>query len=237
MSTNESAFANTHDDACAASRWAKPGSRLFLIAYEADGKPYALALSDLHVAHRIARLRGGEVIDTEVDRHADLAALSPKTYTVEVTWRVPEFVHLTVEANSPDEARAKALAEVAEHPDRFERKFDYETCGPDEVTGIWEGDEAYPDGRSQSLPLAAIRGRDEGQTVFVARYQNRHGDVDTRVFRESALALAWRDEIARENWDSVRDGASPDAIGEVYFELQHDRGEESFSVEQCVVRG
>ena len=51
-----------------------PGSRLFLVAYEgADGKPYALALSNFDIAHRISRLRGGEVIDTAVDRHADFA--------------------------------------------------------------------------------------------------------------------------------------------------------------------
>ena len=49
-----------------------PGSRLFLVAYEsADGKPYAFALSDLDVAHKLARARGGEVIDTPVDRMAD----------------------------------------------------------------------------------------------------------------------------------------------------------------------
>jgi hypothetical protein len=219
------------------SHWGEPGSRLFLVAYEADGRPYALALSDLEVAHKIAGLRGGEVIDTAVDRHADMAAPSSRTYTVEVTWRVPEYVHLTVEASSPDHASTKALAEVAEHPDRFERKLDFETCGPDEVTGIREGDEPYPDGRPRSLPLAAIRGRDDGHSVLVARYQNRHGDVETRVFRKKALALAWRDEIARENWNSARDGAPPDAIGDAYFEVQSDRGEESFSVEQCSLHG
>ena len=54
--------------------WATPKTRLFLVAYEgADGKPYALALSNLDVAHRISRLQGGEVIDTAVDRHADFA--------------------------------------------------------------------------------------------------------------------------------------------------------------------
>jgi hypothetical protein len=223
------------DQVSTVSHWATPGSRLFLVAYEADGKPYALALSDLDIAHKIARLRGGEVIDTEVDRHADMAAPSPPTYTVEVTWRVPECVHLTVEANSPKEANAIALTEVAQHPDRLERKLEYETCGPDEVTGIREGDEADPDGRS--LPLVTTAALDEGQSVFVARYQNRHGDVETRAFKGEALAFAWRDEIARENWDSARDGAPPDAIGDAYFELQHVRGEESLSIEQCFLRG
>lgn len=70
--------ATSHAEATT-SRWAKPGSRLFLVAYEADGKPYALALSDLDVAHELASACGGEVIDTEVDRHADMAAPSPNT--------------------------------------------------------------------------------------------------------------------------------------------------------------
>ena len=62
------------DCAMTAPSWVSPGSRLFLVAYEgADGKPYALALSNLDVAHRISRLQGGEVIDTAVDRHADFA--------------------------------------------------------------------------------------------------------------------------------------------------------------------
>ena len=54
--------------------WATPKTRLFLVAYEgADGKPYALALSNFDIAHRISRLRSGEVIDTAVDRHTDFA--------------------------------------------------------------------------------------------------------------------------------------------------------------------
>ena len=53
-------------------RLGRAGSRLFLVAYEsADGKPYAFALSDLDVAHKLARACGGEVIDTAVDRMAD----------------------------------------------------------------------------------------------------------------------------------------------------------------------
>jgi hypothetical protein len=54
-----------------APSWVKPKTRLFLVAYEgADGRPYALALSD----HGVARRMGGEVIDTLVDNHADMAA-------------------------------------------------------------------------------------------------------------------------------------------------------------------
>ena len=67
-----------------------------------------------------------------------------KEYTAEVTWLVPEYVTLTVKAETPQEAVTKALAEVALDPDRYPRKFDYDTCGPDVVTGLWEGPDAYP---------------------------------------------------------------------------------------------
>jgi len=55
--------------------WVTPKTRLFLVAYEgADGRPYAVALSDHSVAARLARGFGGEVIDTPVEHHADMAA-------------------------------------------------------------------------------------------------------------------------------------------------------------------
>ena len=58
-----------------APSWVTPKTRLFLVAYEgADGRPYAVALSDHGVAARLARQFGGEVIDTLVDNHADMAA-------------------------------------------------------------------------------------------------------------------------------------------------------------------
>ena len=56
-----------------APSWVKPKTRLFLVAYEgADGRPHAL--SDQGVAAKLARRVGGEVIDTLVDNHADMAA-------------------------------------------------------------------------------------------------------------------------------------------------------------------
>ena len=58
-----------------APSWVTPNTRLFLVAYEgADGRPYAVALSDHGVAARLACRFGGEVIDTLVDNHADMAA-------------------------------------------------------------------------------------------------------------------------------------------------------------------
>ena len=44
-----------------------------------------------------------------------------KPYTVEVTWRVPEYTHLTVLADSPAQAIELALAKVANNPDAHER--------------------------------------------------------------------------------------------------------------------
>ncbi len=71
------------------------------------------------------------------------------------------------------------------------------------------------------------------QTIFVARYANRHGDQETRAFTTEALALAWKEEMARANWDAGRDGVPPSDIGDAYFEHQHDRSEECFSLELC----
>ena len=76
-----------------------------------------------------------------------------KPYTVEVTWRVPEYTHLTVQADTPEQAIERALEEVANDPDAHPRTMDYEGCGPDVITGLWEGDEAYPDPPGCTLPL------------------------------------------------------------------------------------
>ena len=82
------------------------------------------------------------------------------------------------------------------------------------------------------------RGSDQSDApeIVVAIYTNRHGDVETRAFRNASAARAWKDEIARMNWNAARDGAAPEAIGDAWFELQGDRGDESFSVERCRLR-
>jgi len=76
-----------------------------------------------------------------------------KPYTLEVTWRVPEYIHLTVEADTPTQAIERALAEAVNNPDAYKRTLDYENCGPDVITGLWEGDEPYPDPPGSTLPL------------------------------------------------------------------------------------
>ena len=91
-----------------------------------------------------------------------------RTYTVEVTWRVSEYAHLIVKAETPEAAMAKAL-ECSESglPSKSNRaedqdgdiqilkdpEYDYESnLGRDRVTGIWEGEEAYPN-NAVTLPL------------------------------------------------------------------------------------
>lgn len=91
-----------------------------------------------------------------------------RTYTVEVTWRVSEYAHLIVKAETPEAAMAKAL-ECSESglPNKSNRaedqdgdiqilkdpEYDYESnLGRDRVTGIWEGEEAYPN-NAATLPL------------------------------------------------------------------------------------
>jgi hypothetical protein len=91
-----------------------------------------------------------------------------RTYTVEVTCRIPEYAHLIVKAETPEAAMAKAL-ECSESglPSKSSRaedqdgdiqilkdpEYDYESnLGRDRVTGIWEGQEAYPN-NAPTLPL------------------------------------------------------------------------------------
>jgi hypothetical protein len=73
--------------------------------------------------------------------------------------------------------------------------------------------------------------------IFATRYEDSHGDVETRTFRTRALALAWQADIGRRNWDDERDGPPPDDVGAAWFELQADRGQASFSVTPCRLEG
>jgi hypothetical protein len=92
-----------------------------------------------------------------------------RTYTVEVTWRISEYAHLIVKAETPEAAMAKA-PECSESglPSKFNRvkdqdgdiqilkdpEYDYDSnLGRDRVTGIWDGEEAHPK-NAVTLPLA-----------------------------------------------------------------------------------
>ncbi|MCW5695804.1 MAG: hypothetical protein KIS96_03605 [Bauldia sp.] len=61
------------------------------------------------------------------------------TYTVEVTYHLPVYKHRTVEAADVAEACRLALAD--DNWDDAER--DYDSSGPERVTGAWLGAEAY----------------------------------------------------------------------------------------------
>lgn len=74
------------------------------------------------------------------------------------------------------------------------------------------------------------------QTVFVGVYENKYG-TDIRVFRTREGVEKWKDSIADENWENeFPDDPRPDAdIGEAYFDLMNDYGEEWFSLHEVVV--
>ena len=87
-----------------------------------------------------------------------------------------------------------------------------------------------PNRANETSPAAA-----ETMAMFVARYENRHGEAVTRVFATTTLARDWKNAIGRDNWDAVRDGPPPDEIGDAWFEMQADHGSETFSIEPCTV--
>ena len=82
----------------------------------------------------------------------------------------------------------------------------------------------------ETSPAAA-----ETMAMFVARYENRHGEALTRVFATTTLARDWKNAIGRDNWDAVRDGPPPAEVGDAWFDLQADRGSEIFSIEPCTL--
>jgi hypothetical protein len=88
-------------------------------------------------------------------------------------------------------------------------------------------------GRSSGPQIAS----EDEPAIFATRYEDSHGDVETRTFRTRALALAWQADIGRRNWDDERDGPPPDDVGAAWFELQADRGQASFSVTPCRLEG
>ena len=77
--------------------------------------------------------------------------------------------------------------------------------------------------------------RAETTSMFVARYENHYGETVTRVFPRTTLAEAWKDEIGRESWNARREGPAPEDAGAAWFELQADRGSESFTIEPCTL--
>ena len=72
------------------------------------------------------------------------------TYTVEVTYYLPVYQHVTVEANSPAEAATAAKQWIADNGWE-DQEHDYDCSSPEYVTGIWSGDEAHT-GVSLDIP-------------------------------------------------------------------------------------
>lgn len=60
-------------------------------------------------------------------------------FTIERTYDVPHYRHVTYEAATFEEA-----LQLDSQNDNWDRQTaDYETCSPERVTGAWAGDEAY----------------------------------------------------------------------------------------------
>jgi hypothetical protein len=71
-------------------------------------------------------------------------------YAVEVTYRLPRYKHVIVEADNPADACQKALDSTWDPDDEavLEIEDDYETSGPEYITGLWaepEGSEDDPE--------------------------------------------------------------------------------------------
>lgn len=78
---------------------------------------------------------------------------------------------------------------------------------------------------------------EEQQNVVVATYDHKYG-TDIRVFKTRKSAEKWKSQIAWEYWnDEFQDETRPPEteIGDAYFEMMLDRGEESFTVHNISV--
>jgi hypothetical protein len=71
-----------------------------------------------------------------------------RNYTVEVTYLVPVYKHVTVKANSAEGAAKAALAD-----DCWDGgKTDWDNCRPEFITGIWLGKDAAYSGIELGVP-------------------------------------------------------------------------------------
>ena len=74
--------------------------------------------------------------------------MSKRTYTVEITYMLPVYKHVQVEASSAAHACELAL----EHDDWEHSEKNYDGSGPEHVTGVWAGTKPYQ-GRSFRVPI------------------------------------------------------------------------------------
>jgi len=141
-----------------------------------------------------------------------------RTFTVEVTWRVSEYAHLIVKAETPEAAMAKALeCSASGLPSRSDRddgqdhdvqilkdpEYDYGTnLGRDRVTGLWEGAEAYPK-NAATLPLPPTP-EDELEAAITALLEGVDAcrKVGTAALSVTRPAAALREAFAK--WKETR---------------------------------
>ena len=90
------------------------------------------------------------------------------TYTVEKTYLLPNYRHVTLEADSPADAARLALAD---DNDSADWKHDYDCARPEEVTGVWIGEEPI---LTFGLPGARRRDPVRGPGVGAGARVGRH---------------------------------------------------------------
>ena len=79
------------------------------------------------------------------------------------------------------------------NPDAHERTFDYECCGPDVITGLWEGEEPYRDPPGCTLPLPQTPERDLETAIEAAVASVRPGSsAPVELHNLRAAFDAWR---------------------------------------------
>jgi len=72
-----------------------------------------------------------------------------KKFTIELTYDLPMFMHVNVEADSIEEACEQAL----QADDWSNAKEDWNGCGETFVTGVWEGEDAEYVGAAIAVPV------------------------------------------------------------------------------------
>jgi hypothetical protein len=83
-----------------------------------------------------------------------------RKYAVEVTYLVPRFKHVIIEAESPDEACQRALDSPWHVTDRVNGleviKVEEDHCNEDYVTGLWATEDPEGDPEPYRSPLVEV---------------------------------------------------------------------------------
>ena len=125
-------------------------------------------------------------------------------FTIETTYHLPVFRHLTYSADTPEAACRLAV----EDDDWSVGKLDYETAGETYVTGIWEGaDAAY---RGQAIRVA--RHFEEAVQRKAAHFELMLGLLKIMVGDAKAGRATAPEWLAKSEWaialgEAILDGA------------------------------